>query len=135
MSRALLPSLLLCAGCLWPRAEGGAGSPLDVAAAGAMEAKELSEGPPEQKVYGWRLEIAGGRAQYSVCTAADACTFRRVDVAAESVRATKVVSRARPAREDGTTGDEVDVFELTLRHDVPTSRGGVTTDARGIVIR
>jgi hypothetical protein len=131
-------ALLVCAACAaLPRATETPrpGSPIDAAAAGALEAHELAEGAPKETAYGWKLEIAGERARYFACSTADACTFQKVDVPAASVRATKVVRRTRPTREDGTSVEEVDVYELTLVRDESTTRGGSTWDPRGFVIR
>lgn len=133
---APLVALVCGAGCFVARPEGThSGSPADVAVAGALEAREVAEGAPSETAYGWRLEIVGDRARYYACTAVDACTFRRMDVSAESVRATKVVARVRPTRQDGTTAEEVDVYELTFARELSTTRGGATTDGRGLLVR
>jgi hypothetical protein len=127
---------LVCAACASPPAERPrAATPYDVAVAGALTANELAHHETEQKVYGWHLEIVGDRARYFACTAEDACTSRPVEISARSLLATKVVNRTRPTREDGSSGDEVDVVLLTLSRDVETTRGGAASDARGLVVR
>jgi hypothetical protein len=90
-----------------------------------MTAKELSHGDQEETVYGWHLEVVGETAKYFACTAEDTCTMRAVEVPAKSLVATKVVRRL----------DDVDVLRLTIARDVSTSRGGVSSDARGLVVR
>ena len=104
-----------------PRATGNPrpADPLDAAVAGALQAQELAEGPPQQTAYGWQLEIVGERARYFVCSAAEVCTFQRVDVPASSLRATKLVARGRAA-----DGVDVDVYELTLVRDDSAARNG-----------
>lgn len=106
-----------------------------MAFAGAMTANQLARGASEKTVFGWQLEIIGERARYFACTAENACTFRPVEVPAKSLVAKRVVNRTHPAREDGTSGEEVDVLQLTLAGEVQTTRGGISSDARGLVVQ
>lgn len=107
----------------------------DVVTAGAMTAGELAKGHPDKSVYGWKVQLGGGRLTYYACSAIDACSQRSMEVPAESLAAMKVVGRARPTLEDGTLGEEIDVVQLTLTKDVQTTRGGASSDARGLVVR
>jgi hypothetical protein len=128
--------LLACAACVIPREERPrSATAVDAVAAGALTAKELAEGAPEESVLAWHLVVAGDRASYRACTEPGACTYRAVDVPAAALVATETVGRARPQREDGVSGDEVDVLRLTLRREKSTTRGGASTDPRGLVVR
>ncbi len=100
-----------------------------------MTAKQLARGASETTGYGWHLEIIGERARYFACTAENACTFRTVEIPAKPLVAKRVVNRTHPARADGTTGEEVDVLQLTFAGEVETTRGGVSSDARGLVVQ
>ena len=134
---AVALALVSVVACAAPRSETPRpGTSYDVAVAGVRTADELAHQRPNETLYGWHLDVSGGRARYFVCTAIDACTFRRAEVAADALIATETVGRARPTREDGSgTGEEVDVVRLTIAHEVTTTRGGVGADARGLVVR
>jgi hypothetical protein len=128
--------LLALTACVVPRAERPrSANAFDAVAAGALTAKELADGTPEEKVLAWNLLVVGDRATYRVCSEPDACTYRAVDVPAAALVATETIGRARPTRDDGRAGDEVDVVRLTLRREKSTTRGGAGSDPRGIVIR
>lgn len=122
--------------CSTPPREGPrAATAYDAAVAGAFAASELAHQAPEQAAFAWRLEVQGERATYYACTAEDACTYRRVEIPAAKLLGTTTVGRARPLRVDGTTGDEVDVLRIAFVHDTTTTRGGINSDARGIIVR
>jgi hypothetical protein len=126
---------IACAACAPTPQEGvHAASPADAVVAGAMVAAQ-PPGETTETVYGWHLEVVGDQAKYFACSAVDACSFRAVQVNASSLVATKVVSRAVPVRDDGTSAEEVDVVRLTISHERPTKRGGVSSDPRGLVVR
>jgi hypothetical protein len=127
---------LFLSACIVPRQEAPRqATAYDAAVAGAMTANEVARGAHEENVLAWHLEIIGDEARYFACTAMDACTQRQVRVPARSLAATKIVGRTSPAHEDGSLGDEVDVVQLTFRHDLETTRGGIRSDARGLVVR
>ena len=132
----MLALLFSCAACVTPPVEGARpATPVDAAVAGALSAGEIAHGATKETVYAWHLEVVGDRARYFACSAADACTFRAVEIPARSLAATEVVGRTRPSRGDGAQGDEVDVIRLTVTHDLETKRGGVSADARGLVVQ
>lgn len=126
---------IACAACVTAPREGvHPATPADAIVAGALAASEL-QGETKETVFGWQLEVVGGKAKYYACTALDACSFRPVTIDVSALVATKVVSRVSPIRDDGTSAPEVDVVQLTLARERTTKRGGVSTDPRGIVVQ
>ncbi|MBX3208390.1 MAG: hypothetical protein KF764_25315 [Labilithrix sp.] len=125
----------LLAACAAPNEGVKSGSPVDVAYASALTAKELASTHNPETVYGWKLEIVGERARFFACSDERTCGERVVDVPAKSVVAVARVGRANPSRADGSAFEETDVLRLTLASDVTTSRGGVASDPhRGMVV-
>ncbi len=123
------------AACAAPREGVHAATPVDVAYAAAMSAKEIAKGETHETAYAWNLQIVGERARFFACPDEHTCGERIVDVPAKSVVAVKRVGRARPFRADGSELDETDVLRLTLTNDVATSRGGVVADPqRGLTV-
>ncbi len=121
--------------CVAPREGVHSATPLDAAVASGMAVDELAKAKKQDIVYGWKLEIAGERARFFACTAEDVCGDRVVEVPAKSLVAVKVIGRARPTRDDGSTGEETDVLRVTLANDTATSRGGVVADPhRGLTL-
>jgi len=110
------------------------GTAADAVVAGALTADQLGR-DGTKTVYGWHVEVVGDRTRYLTCSTAEACSFRAVEVASSSLVATRVVGRTTPIRDDGTRGDETEVVRLTIADDGATSRGGVSSDSRGMVVR
>jgi hypothetical protein len=137
MRRRWIGLTLVCAACVHPRQERPApGGPYDVAVAGGATAIELAQGKTERTVLGWQLAVRGDRAKYFACSAEDACTADPVEIPAKTLLGVKVIGRARPVHPDGTSGDEVDVLRLTVsREPAGTSRGGMSSDGRGLIVR
>jgi hypothetical protein len=127
---AIVSSLL--AACATPRAaDGGAppGSGLEPAFAAVETARELKKQKTTDHALGWKVEMVAGRARWFACESADTCGPKRVDVPASSILALKVVGRAKATLEDGSTGGESDVYDITLKLDPSTTRAGSTYDS------
>lgn len=98
--------------------------------------RELQKQKSTQQVFGWQLEVGAGRARYFSCASAESCGSRPVDIAASSVLAVKTIGRAAPTLDDGSTGSETEVYELTLKVDEAVTRGGAAYDSnRGLMVR
>lgn len=98
------------------------------AAAAGLTAHELATGATTKVVFGWQLEVAGGRARFYACEDETTCGMRRVEVPASEITATSVVGRTRTQQPDGQEGEQ-DVIRLTLRHPLArTSRAGEVYD-------
>jgi hypothetical protein len=137
MRSVILLSAVLAA-CATPvAADGGArpGSGLEPAFAAYETARELKNQKTTDHVFGWKVEMVAGRAHYFACESAETCGSKRVDVPASSILALKVVGRTKPTLEDGTTGGECDVYDITLKLDPSTNRAGSTWDPnRGLSV-
>lgn len=112
------------------------GTVVEPIVAGGMSAAELAHAKREDVVLGWGLTVTGTRARFFACESESVCGARVVEMPAEALLGVKLVGRAQPVLEDGTSAEATDIAQLTIARDVRTSRGGAAEDPhRGLILQ